>query len=69
MGNDGSAISAVQLRKQEISAAKKAAQIVTLREWYDSTQHCYKLEEYFKYFSNLGRLGKELHKRRSEARN
>ena len=63
MGNDGSAISEVQLRKEQISAAKKAAEIVTLREWYDSTNHGYELEEYFKHFSNLGRLGKELHKR------
>lgn len=63
MGNDGSAISEAQLRKQQISAAKKAAEIVTLREWYDSTMHGYELEEYFKHFSNLGRLGKELHKR------
>lgn len=63
MVNDGSAISEVQLRKQEISAAKKAAEIVTLREWYDSSKHGYELEEYFKYFANLGRLGKELHKR------
>lgn len=63
MGNDGSAISEVQLRKHEISAAKRAAEIVTLREWYDSTEHGYELEEYFKHFSNLGRLGKELHKR------
>ena len=63
MGNDGSALSKVQLRKQQISTAKKAAEIVTLREWYDSTQHSYELEEYFKYYSNLGRLGKELHKR------
>lgn len=45
MGNDGSLISEVQLRKQQISAAKKAAEIVTLREWYDSTQHGYELEE------------------------
>lgn len=57
MGNDGSAISEVQLRKEQISAAKKAAEIVTLREWYDSTNHGYELEEYFKHFSNLGRLG------------
>ncbi len=63
MSNYGSSASKVQLRKQEISAAKKAAEIVTLREWYDSTQHSYELEEYFKYYSNLGRLGKELHKR------
>lgn len=57
------ALSKVELRKQQISAAKKAAEIVTLREWYDSTEHGYELEEYFKHFSNLGRLGKELHKR------
>lgn len=63
MSNCGFSISEVQLRKQQISAAKKAAEIVTLREWYDSTQHSYELEEYFKHFSNLGRLGKELHKR------
>ncbi|MBK0063448.1 MULTISPECIES: hypothetical protein [unclassified Acinetobacter] len=63
MGHDVSVLSEVQLRKQQISAAKKAAEIVTLREWYDSTVHGYELEEYFKYFSNLGRLGKELHKR------
>ena len=63
MNNSESSLSEVQLRKQQISAAKKAAEIVTLREWYDSTKHGYELEEYFKYFSNLGRLGKELHKR------
>lgn len=63
MSNDGSLMSEVQLRKQEISAAKKAAEIVTLREWYDSTQHGYELKEYFKHYSNLGRLGRELHKR------
>ena len=63
MSNSGSSTSEVQLRKQQISAAKKAAEIVTLREWYDSTQHAYELEEYFKKFANLGRLGKELHKR------
>ncbi|KXZ62327.1 hypothetical protein [Acinetobacter venetianus] len=63
MDNCESTLTEVQLRKQQISAAKKAAEIVTLREWYDSTAHGYELEEYFKYFSNLGRLGKELHKR------
>lgn len=61
--DDGLTLSEVQLRKQQISAAKKAAEILTLREWYDSTQHIYELEEYFKHYSNLGRLGKELHKR------
>lgn len=63
MDNCESTLIKIQLRKQQISAAKKAAEIVTLREWYDSTAHGYELEEYFKYFSNLGRLGKELHKR------
>ena len=63
MSNSELSKSEVQLRKEQISAAKKAAEIVTLREWYDSTQHSYELEEYFKHFANLGRLGKELHKR------
>lgn len=63
MSNSESSKSEVQLHKEQISAAKKAAEIVTLREWYDSTQHGYELEEYFKHYSNLGRLGKELHKR------
>lgn len=63
MSNSESLKNEVQLRKEQISAAKKAAEIVTLREWYDSTQHGYELEEYFKHYCNLGRLGKELHKR------
>lgn len=64
MSNNVSSLSEAQLRKQQISSAKKAAEIVTLRQWYDSTTHGYELEEYFKHYSNLGRLGKELHKRR-----
>lgn len=63
MSNHESNLSEIQLRKQQISIAKQAAEIVTLREWYYSTKHGYELEEYFKYFSNLGRLGKELHQR------
>ncbi|WP_336935822.1 hypothetical protein [Acinetobacter soli] len=63
MDNCESTLTKVQLRKQQISVAKKAAEIVTLRQWYDSTAHGYELEEYFKHYSNLGRLGKELHKR------
>ena len=59
MNNSESSKSEIQRRKEQISAAKKAAEIVTLREWYDSTQHSYELEEYFKHYSNLGRLGKE----------
>lgn len=49
MDNCESTLTDVQLRKQQISAAKKAAEIVTLREWYDSMQHGYELEEYFNY--------------------
>lgn len=64
MDNCESTLTEIQLRKQQISSAKKAAEIVTLRQWYDSTTHGYELEEYFKHYSNLGRLGKELHKRR-----
>ncbi|WP_372403738.1 hypothetical protein ACDW34_17270 [Acinetobacter piscicola] len=63
MSNSASSKSEVQLRKEQISAAKKAAEIVTLREWYDSTPHGYELEEYFRHFAKLGRLGKELYKR------
>ncbi|HAV5431045.1 TPA: hypothetical protein U9I93_001739 [Acinetobacter baumannii] len=63
MSHDILVLSEVQVHKRQIFAAKKAAEIVTLREWYDSTVHGYELEEYFKFFSNLGRLGKELHKR------
>ena len=64
MGNLGTLLTQVQLRKQQISAAKKAAEIVTLHEWYESFQPGQELEEYFKYYSNLGRLGRELHKHR-----
>lgn len=64
MDNCESTLTEIQLRKQQISSAKKAAEIVTLRQWYDSTTHGYELEEYFKHYSNLGRLGKEIHKRR-----
>lgn len=63
MSKNGAGLSEAQLHKQQIFAAKKAAEIVTLRQWYDSTMHGYELEEYFKHYSNLGRLGKELHKR------
>ncbi|MDV7418911.1 hypothetical protein R4448_08090 [Acinetobacter baumannii] len=53
----------IEQRKEQILVARKSAEILTLREWYNTTNHGYELEEYFKYFSNLGRLGKELHKR------
>ena len=54
----------VLARKQEIIEAKRAAEIVTLREWYDSTpEHSPEIQEYMKRFTQLGRLGRELHNR------
>ena len=54
----------VLARKQEIVEAKQAAEIVTLREWYDTTpDHSPEIQEYMKHFKQLGRLGKELHNR------
>ncbi|MAE21956.1 MAG: hypothetical protein CMK92_05945 [Pseudomonas sp.] len=54
----------VLARKQEIFEAKRAAEIVTLREWYDTTPaHSLEIQEYIKHFKQLGRLGKELHSR------
>ena len=47
-----------------VEKAKRDAEVVTLREWYDSTtEHSPEIQEYMKQFKNLGRLGKELHKR------
>lgn len=54
----------VLARKREIVEAKRAAEIVTLREWYDTTpEHSSEINEYMKHFKQLGRLGKELHNR------
>lgn len=54
----------VLARKREIVEAKRAAEIVTLREWYDTTpEHSPEIKEYMKHFTQLGRLGKELHNR------
>lgn len=54
----------VLARKREIAEAKRAAEIVTLREWYDTTpEHSQEIQEYMKHFTQLGRLGKELHNR------
>lgn len=54
----------VLARKREIAEAKRAAEIVTLREWYDTTiVHSPEIKEYMKHFKQLGRLGKELHNR------
>ncbi|MGQ1301109.1 hypothetical protein ACT41N_06750 [Acinetobacter baumannii] len=52
----------IEQRKEQIFFAKKSAQVLNLREWYNPTNYSYELEEYFKYFSNLCRLSRELHK-------
>lgn len=54
----------VLARKREIFEAKRAAEIVTLREWYDTTlEHSPEIQEYIRQFTKLGRLGRELHQR------
>lgn len=54
----------VLARKREIVEAKRAAEIITLREWYDTTPvHSPEIQEYIKHFKQLCRLGKELHTR------
>ena len=48
----------------KVEKAKRDAEVVTLREWYDTTtKHSPEIQEYMKHFKNLGRLGRELHKR------
>lgn len=47
-----------------VETVKRSEEIVTLREWYDSSpEKRLELEEYMLEFKNLGRLGKELHNR------
>lgn len=47
-----------------VEKAKRDAEVVTLREWYDSTaNHRQEIIDYMTAFKQLGRLGKELHKR------
>ena len=49
---------------QMVEKSKVDAEVVTLREWYDSTEnHGQEILEYMVEFKQLGRLGKELHKR------
>jgi hypothetical protein len=49
---------------QMVEKAKCDAEVVTLREWYDSTQnHQQEIIDYMEVYKQLGRLGKELHKR------
>lgn len=47
-----------------VQVEKRKAEVVTLREWYDTTpNHCEEITSYIAIFKQLGRLGKELHKR------
>ena len=49
---------------KKVEKAKRDAEVVTLREWYDSTEnHTDEIVTYMKQFKQLGRLGKELHNR------
>ena len=48
----------------QVEKAKQDAEVVTLREWYDSTpNHNLEIINYISEFKQLGRLGKELHHR------
>ena len=47
-----------------VEKAKLDAEVVTLREWYDSTSnHQSEIVDYMSAYKQLGRLGKELHNR------
>jgi uncharacterized Fe-S cluster-containing radical SAM superfamily enzyme len=47
-----------------VEKAKRDAEVVTLREWYDTTgTHQQEIIDYMEAYRQLGRLGKELHKR------
>lgn len=49
---------------QMVEKAKRDAEVVTLREWYDSTSnHSQEITDYMEAYKQFGRLGKELHKR------
>ncbi|WP_172590097.1 hypothetical protein [Shewanella xiamenensis] len=50
--------------KAMVEKAKRDAEVVTLREWYDTTEnHSDEIKAYMDKYKQLGRLGKELHKR------
>lgn len=54
----------IQERIDLVNEAKLKAEVVTLREWYDSIgNHSEEVSEYMRDFKQLGRLGKELHNR------
>lgn len=49
---------------QMVEKAKRDAEVLTLREWYDSTpNHKQEIIDYMEAYKQLGPLGKELHKR------
>ena len=49
---------------QMVEKAKLDAEVVTLREWYDTTpKHQQEVVVYMETYKQLGRLGKELHNR------
>jgi len=49
---------------QMVEKAKLDAEVVTLREWYDTTpDHQQEIIDYIAAYKQLGPLGKELHKR------
>lgn len=51
-------------RIYQVELAKRKAEVVTLREWYDSTpEHSREIISYMEKYKQLGRLGKELHNR------
>ncbi|MEL4250536.1 hypothetical protein AAEH72_05890 [Shewanella xiamenensis] len=50
--------------KKKVKKARRDAEVITLREWYDSTEsHCEDIKCYMQKYKQLGRLGKELHLR------
>jgi putative IMPACT (imprinted ancient) family translation regulator len=50
--------------RKMVEKAKRDAEVVTLREWYDSTRnHQQEIIDYMEAYKQLGPLGKELHKR------
>ena len=54
----------VKEKKELVRVEKRKAEVVTLREWYDTTpNHSKEINDYMAVFKQLGRLGKELHKR------
>jgi putative IMPACT (imprinted ancient) family translation regulator len=49
---------------QMVEKAKRDAEVVTLREWYDSIlNHQREIVDYMEAYKQLAPLGKELHKR------